>query len=119
MSQAWTSCSVIALPSLGVCGAGDCASAAPAPNASENTRAAGLRVDMLDLPLAVDPPPRDAVVVRVGERERRRDRGLGLAPRRHEFGTQRLHVAGLVPGAALQDRRLATPATPQQQAGHG
>src|SRR3979411_3527215 len=117
MSPARISCSVIALASLGVCGAGDCASAAPAPNASANTRAAGLRVDMLDLPLAVDPPARDAVVVLVGEGERRRDRRLGFAPCRHELGTQRLHVAGLVPGAAFPDRRLAAPAPPHHERG--
>src|SRR5712672_2484547 len=103
MSQAWRSCSVIALPSLGVCVVGDCAKAAPAPNASASKRAAGLRVDMLDLPLGVDAPTRDAVVVLVGEGERRRHRSLGLAARRHELGTQWLHVAGLVPGTALQD----------------
>src|SRR4051812_18252847 len=100
MSQAWRSCSVIALPSLGVCVVGDCATAAPAPNASASKRAADLRVDMFDLPLGVDAPAREAVVVLVGEGERRRDWSLGLAPRRHEFGAQRLHVAGFVPGAA-------------------
>src|SRR3981189_2579341 len=109
MSQAWISCSVTPFPMLGACGVGGSARAAPPPDASARSAATGLCVDMLDLPLAVDPPARNAVVVLVGEGERRRDRGLGLAPRRHELGTQRLHVAGFVPGAALQNRRLAVP----------
>src|SRR5262249_12529698 len=76
-----------------------------------------LRVDMLDLPFAVDAPAGDAVVVLVGEGQRGLHRLLGLAARRHEFRPQRLGVAGLVPGAALQHRRLPVPAPGHDEGG--
>src|SRR5262245_8240066 len=72
-SQAAMSASEIGLPSLGVC-----ASAAPQPSASPSARTAGLGVNMAHLPVAVDRPARDAVVVLVHEAERVGDRLLRL-----------------------------------------
>src|SRR5262245_66495783 len=113
MFQAVMSASAIGLPSPGVSAAAD-----PAPKASTTARArTGLRIDMLDLPVALDAPARDAVVVLVGERQRGCHRLLGLAARGHELGARRLYVAGLVPGAALQDDRLAVPAPRHAEAG--
>src|SRR5260221_7086177 len=106
------------LPRFGDWTPGLCAKAAPAANASTAARANnGLRIDMLDLPFAVDGPAGDAVVVLVWEGQGGGEGLLGLAPRRNEFGSQRLHVAGLVPGAALQDCRLAVPAPRHLEAG--
>src|SRR5215831_14120714 len=45
----------------------------------------------------------------VWKSERVGDGLLGLAARRYEIRAQRLHVAALVPGSALQDRRAAVP----------
>src|SRR5260370_27668910 len=95
-----------------------CATAALAPSASAAARAnSGLRVDMFDLPFAVDAPTGDAVIVLVREQQRARERLLGLAPRRHEFGAQRLHVAGFVPRAALHNSLLALPSPRHLEAG--
>src|SRR5215510_9498050 len=106
MFHAAMSASVIGLPRPG-----DSASTLPAPKASASAAArSDLCIDMLDPPRAVDAPAGDAVVVLVGEGEGARDRLLGLPACRYEFGAQRLHVAALVPGAALQDDRLAVPA---------
>src|SRR5262245_7551714 len=98
------------LPGLGDGTPAFCASAAPVPIASAAARAnSGLRIDMFDLPFAVDAPTGDAVVVLVREQQRACERLLGLAPCGYEFGAQRLHIAGFVPGAALQNSRLAVP----------
>src|ERR1700730_4339078 len=113
MSQALMSASETGLPSPGLS-----ASTGPAPSESARASAeSGLCIDMLDLPFAVDRPAGDAVVVLVGESQRGRHRLAGLAPRRHEFGAQRLGVAAVVPGAALQDRGLALPAPGHDEAG--
>src|SRR5215217_6049906 len=107
MSQALMSASLIGFPSPGFS-----AQAAPAANAAASSRTpatSGLRVDMLDLPLGVDAPAGEAVVVLIGERQGVADRRLGLAACRDEVGAQGLGVAGLVPGAALQHDRLAVP----------
>src|SRR5258708_25093327 len=97
MSQPLMSASESGLPRFGDPGPGLCANAAPALSANAAARATnGLRIDMLDLPIALDAPAGEAVVVLVREGERGRERLLGLAPRRHELGAQRLHVAGLV-----------------------
>src|SRR6516162_9261687 len=69
----------------------------------------GLRIDMFDLPFAVDAPAGDAVVMLVGERQRSRQRLGGLATPGDELRAQGLRVAGFVPGAAWQDRWLAVP----------
>src|SRR5438046_146547 len=106
ISQAAISASVMGLPSFGV-------SAAIATEPNGRTSAAAskvLRVNMFDLPGAADAPAREAVVVLIGEPERVRHRFLGLAPRGHKVLPQRLRVAGLVPGAALQHGGLAVPA---------
>src|SRR5882762_5031789 len=105
MSQAARSASDAGFPSPAVSAN---AAAVPRPTASARTHRT-LCVNMLDLPAALDPPARDAVEVLVGESE---DgwRLLGFAAQRHEFRAGRLHIAGLVPGAALQHHRLAIPA---------
>src|SRR5271165_5456297 len=103
MFQAAMSASAIGLPSPGVCAK---AVPAPSPHASPNARMS-LRVDMLDLPFAVDAPARDAVVMLIGERERGRQRFGGLAAGGNKLRAGRLHVAGFIGGPALQDGRLA------------
>src|SRR6185295_9231730 len=113
ISQAAISASVMGLPSLGVSAA---TAAAPSVRSSEAASKL-LRVDMLDLPGAADAPACETVVVLVGECRRVRDRFLGLAPCRHEVLAQRLRVAGLVPGAALQHGGLAVPAPRHVEAG--
>src|SRR5207244_11279880 len=83
--------------------------AALEPRASRAAKIRGLRVNMFHLPIALDRPRRDAVVVLA--REARYGGNLrGLAARGHDLGAGRLHVAGLVPRAALQHPR--TPTTP-------
>src|SRR5438067_5561368 len=97
MSHAAMSASVAGLPRPGACAnAAGATQASTAATAHEN-----LRVDMLDPSGAVDRPARDAVEMLVGESEHRRRRP-GLAAHGHELGAGRLHVAALVPGAALQ-----------------
>src|SRR5689334_25274495 len=103
ISQAMMSAGPIGLPRLGAS-----AKAAPAASKSANQTAeiTPLRVGMLDLPRAVDRPAGDGVEVLVRKRRDRRDR-LQLSAFGDKFGTGRLHVAGLVPGPALQDRGTA------------
>src|SRR3954447_24664192 len=106
MFQAAISPSAIGLPRPGVS-----ASALPAPKLQTTpTASSSLRVDMLDLPFAVDTPAGDAVVMLVRERERSCDGLLSLAAGGDELGSRRLHIAGFVPGAALQDGGLPVPA---------
>src|SRR5437899_12073970 len=100
MSQALMSASEIGFPSRGVW-----ASAAAEPKTTARTKArTSLSVDMFDLPIAADPPARDAVVVLVGEREKIRNRILGLAPHGHDIVASRSRVASFVPSSSLQDR---------------
>src|SRR4051794_21554475 len=98
MSQSARSASDMGLPRPAV----SAAPTAPAqrPSAS-GARRAILRKDMLGLPLAVDRPAGDDVHVPHG--------GQGLTAFRDDLGTSGLDVAGFVPGAALQDDRLAFP----------
>src|SRR6476469_5368071 len=97
MSHCLMSASEIGLPSFELW-----ACALPALNESARMRAASvLCIDMLDLPLAVDAPARDAVVMLIGEDQRGRYRITGFAPRCHKRRAKWLHVAGLIPGAAL------------------
>src|ERR1700681_4419629 len=107
MSQALMSASLTGLPR---CGA-SAANAAAEAKASVTRRAVarGLNIDMLDLPGAVDRPGGEAVVVLVGKAEHV-GHFLGLAAHGDEIGAQRLHGAGIVPGAAGDDGRLAVPA---------
>src|ERR1700733_8783897 len=115
MSHCLMSASVSGLPRPG-----GCASPTPVPQASARAAAAiTLRVDMLDLPFAIDGPTCRAVVMLIGEGERRRDRVHGFAPLRHEFGAQRLDVAAVVVSAAEQRRRLAVPAPRHDEARKG
>src|SRR5262245_33890331 len=103
MFQTVISASLIGLPRPGVS-----ATAVPAPKANASERAnSALRVDMLDPSRTIDAPAGDAVVVLVGEPQRVRHRRAGLAAGGNELGTERLHRAGFIPGATLQDRRLA------------
>src|SRR5215467_4839351 len=105
MFQPLMSASEMVLPRPGV------SANAVDPNASESAREmTTLRVDMLDLPFAVDAPGRDAVVVLIGESERVGHRTLRLTAGGDEFGAGRLRVAALVPGAADEDHGLAVPA---------
>src|SRR5689334_2393658 len=101
MSHGARSAGLMGRPRPGVSAtAGTAASAKGSAKASAAERNASLRVDMLDLPFGVDAPAGEAVVVLVREAERAFHRLLGLAALRDELGAQRLHVAGLVPGAA-------------------
>src|SRR3954466_12811122 len=94
MSQPLMSASLIGLPSPGFS-----AHAAPAPSAaaSRTPATSGLRIDMLDLPLGIDAPAGEAVVVLVGKRQGVTDRRFGLATGGNEIGPQRLRVSGFVP----------------------
>src|SRR5262249_16271487 len=113
-SQFLTLASVIGLPSPVF--SADTAGAVANANARRQPLSA-LRVDMLDLPFVVDAPAGDAVIVLVGEAQWVLHGLLRLAPRRHEFCAQRLGVAALVPGAALQHGRLPVPAPGHHEAG--
>src|ERR1700751_1699468 len=103
MSHAAMPAAPTGLPRLGAS-----AEAAPATSqsASQTPGITPLGVGMLDLPGAVDRPAGDGVEVLVRKRRDRRDR-LQLSAFGDKFGTGRLHIAGLVPCAALQDRGTA------------
>src|SRR5262245_36226687 len=103
MSQAAISAGSIACPRLG-----PAAKAALEASARRRMGPATLRVDMFHLPVGLDRPAREAVVVLVRETEHVRDL-LGLAAHRDELRAGGLHVARLVPGAALQHRGSAVP----------
>src|SRR3984957_14182912 len=107
MSQALMSASEIGLPRCGASAANAVAEA----RASVTRRAVprGLNIDMLDLPGAVDRPSGGAVVKLFGKAELFWH-FLGFAALGDEIGSQRLHGAGIVPGAAGDDGRLAVPA---------
>src|SRR5215472_7673904 len=77
-----------------------------------------LGVDMFDLPVAVDPPAGDGVEVLIQHCPDRRN-CLELTALGDEFGSGRLHVAGIVPGAALQGRGPAVPMPGHAEAGEG
>src|SRR5260221_2636231 len=97
---------------------GPAAKAAPDPRPSARAMAGSLCIDMLHLPFAVDRPAGEAVVVLVREGQHVRDL-LGLAALGHELGAGRLHVAALVPRAALQYGRAAVPAPGPAEPGKG
>src|ERR1700693_3214629 len=108
MSHSVRSASLTGFPSPGA----SAAIAMPAHNASGAARANRLPVDMLDLPFAIDGPARDDV--HVSHREcGHRNVHLGLAAFGEHLAAGRLHIAGLVPGAALYNHRLAVP-TPRR-----
>src|SRR5580704_459971 len=106
MSQGLMSGSLTGLPRCGLSAA--YATEAKA-SATRRATARGLNIDMFDLPGILNSPRREAVVVLVGKAEHV-GHFLGLAAHRDEIGAQRLHGAGIVPGAAGQSRRLAVPA---------
>src|SRR5947208_11808499 len=99
ISHAAISAASICLPR-----SGPSAEAAPAarPKASQTAATSPLRVSMLDLPRAVDRPAGDRVKMMVQHPRHWRD-GLQLPPLGDKLGAGGLHVAGLVPGAALQN----------------
>src|SRR4030095_16891199 len=105
MSQAVISAGSIGFPRFGAW-----AKAALEPKESARTKVVIeiLRIDMFHLPIALDRPGRDAVVVLTRE-ARYRANLRSFATRGHDLGAGQLHVAGLVPRAALQDRRAAIP----------
>src|ERR1700732_3683143 len=113
ISHAAISAASIGLPRLG-----PSAEAAPAarPKASQTAVTSLLRVSMLDLPRAVDRPAGDRVKMVVQHHRDRRD-GFQLPALGDKLGTGRLHVAGLVPGAALQDCSTTVPAPGHAKAG--
>src|SRR5580704_11712507 len=113
MSQSASSASLTGLPRPG----GSAAGAEPAmPSTSASERASCLPVDMLELPFAVDRPAGDDV--HVAHRERgHRNVDLGLAALGEHLAAGRLHISGLVPGAALQHHRLAVPAPRRAEPG--
>src|SRR4051794_35527176 len=120
MSQAAMFASVTGLPRPG-----PSADAALAPRQSASPRAVTPKtweilvgVNMLDPPGAVDAPAGDRVEMMVKHRPDRRN-CLQLAALRDEFGSGRLHVAGIVPGAALQGRGPAVPTPGHAEAGEG
>src|SRR3954471_23853510 len=80
--------------------------AANAGAASKTKRRLG--IDMAHASVRIDGPARDAVVVLAWEAERRRY-ARRLAALRDDLGARRLHVALVVPSAALQYRRAAIP----------
>src|SRR4051794_30341559 len=119
MFQGAISASVMGLPSPGVSALTAAKPSASAQPAAIAAMEKALRIDMLDPPVGVDAPARDAVVVLVGEAERVCDWLLRLSARGDELGAQRLHVAAFVPGAALQHHGLAVPAPWHAEAREG
>src|SRR5207244_12969641 len=98
MSPAARSPCVTGVPRLG-----PAARAGPAINISRT-----LRVNMADSSRCIDAPAGDAVVVLARKHGHRRH-ARSLAAHRDDFGARRLHVALIVPGAALQHCRAAIP----------
>src|SRR6516225_541217 len=108
----------MAASSIGFPRCGVSANEAPAVMASnsEAEKIARLGVNMPDLPVARDAPAGDRIVVLIGKRQNRRLL-CQLAARGHEFRAGRLHIAGLVPGAALQRGWAAVPSPGHAEAG--
>src|SRR5215475_9734119 len=110
----------ISAGSIGLPRPGPSADAAPAAKKSVSPTAGDilLGVDMFDLPVAIDAPAGDGVEVLIQHRPDRRNCPQ-LTAVGDEFGSGRLHVAGIVPGAALQGRRPAVPTPGHAEAGEG
>src|SRR5262252_11162506 len=112
MSQSARSASLTGFPRPGP----SPATAALAKSDTATASARLLPIDMLCLPLIVDGPGGDDV--HVSHREGgHRNVDLGLAAFGEHLGARRLHIAGLVPGAALQHDRLAVPTPGHAEAG--
>src|SRR5262245_32475680 len=95
MSHGLMSSGVIGCPNFGLC-------ADPTETQPPTTRAAGarpLRLHIGRLPLLVDAPARDGVIVVLAAQ----------ATFRHEGGASRLHHAGVVSGTALEHCGSAVP----------
>src|SRR5215469_3186850 len=94
--------------------------AVPSPAANANITAQGsfLRVDIGHFPLGVYCPTRDRVKVLAQDGGARRD-SLGLIALSNQCGPGRLHVAGLIRSAALQDHWLAVPVPRHTEPGQG
>src|SRR5438067_4325608 len=120
MSHAAMSASVTGLPRPGPSADAALAAQQRASPTAVTPRVGKIRlgINMLDLPGALDAPAGDGVKVMVEHRPDRRNR-LQLAALRDEFGSGRLHVAGIVPGAALQGRGPAVPAPGHAEASEG
>src|SRR6516162_1851416 len=114
ISHAAMSAVSIGLPRLGP----SAKAALAVKSASQTVEITMLRVDMLDLPRAVDRPARDGVAVLVQNRRDRRDR-LQFAALGDKFGAGGLHVAGLVRCAALQNHCAAVPTPRHAETGEG
>src|SRR5438034_11125353 len=108
----------MAAASIGLPRLGPSAEAAPAARqrVSPTAVSSQLCINMLDLPRGGDPPAGDGVKM-VGQRRRDRWDRLQLPALGDKLRTGRLHVAGLVPGAALQDSGAAVPAPRHAKAG--
>src|SRR2546428_10674377 len=115
MSHRARSASLTGLPSPGRSAA---TAAPPSISARGMTTARCLPVDMLELPFVIGGPAGDDV--HVSHRESgHRNVDFWLAALGAHLGAGPLHVAGLVPGAALQDDRLAVPAAGHAGPGEG
>src|SRR5215831_10523707 len=115
ISHAAMSAASTGLPRLGP----SPAAALPAKeSASQTTGMIPLCVGMLDPPGAVDRPAGDGIEVLVRKRRNRRN-CLQLAAFGDKFGAGWLDIAGLVPGATLQDCGTAVPAPWHAEAGEG
>src|SRR5262245_24163967 len=97
---------------------GPAAQHVPAPSVSTKTtmRRARSCIDMSDTSVGVDRPARNAVEMLTRKTRHWRD-VLGLAAMRHKLRARRLHVAALVPGAALQQGRSSIPAPRHAETG--
>src|SRR5215468_6575028 len=95
MSQGAMSAGAIGWPNLG----GVCADAMPVRATTAAPIRRFLRIDIDRLPLLVDPPALDRIVVILAAQA-----ALG-----RKGGARRLHHAGVVGGAALQHHRTAVP----------
>src|SRR5690348_9890107 len=115
MSQAAISAGSIGFPRFGAW-----AKAALEPRESARTKAVIgiLRINMFDLPLVVDRPARGAVIVLARKSRYGRD-FRRLAAQGHDLSARRLHVAGLVPRAALQYSGTTLPAPRYAKASEG
>src|SRR5580704_1953297 len=104
MSQAAASASLIGLPNFGT----SAANAALAISANAPATLIVLHVDMADRPLGIDTPARNAIHM-----IHREGRDIGRVARLAAFGDEllarRLHITGLVGGAAHDHGRLAAP----------
>src|SRR5579863_6045254 len=117
MSQLAIAASSIGLPRCGV-SAKDAPARITSASAAITTIRLSLSVNMLDLAAAADTPACDRVVVLIGKTQHRRRLGQ-FAANRDKFSTGRLHIARLVPCAALQRRRSSIPAPRQTETRKG